>query len=149
MDYNTPTAANAGTASLIPSDWMSQTWATSDWSNSFYPPALDELFAVEAEKVAPGITQTAQNIATDGETWVESITRALNQLVMTKAQRDLLEVNITRAEQGLPPLDLTRYSGAVINPATGVPTPVPAAQAGPSPLVLLALGVGALALLRR
>lgn len=56
----------------------------------------------------------AQN-QTPGEPWYETAQKILTGLVMTQQQRQLMELNIERARQGLPPIDINRYSGVGVN----------------------------------
>lgn len=56
----------------------------------------------------------AQN-QTPGEPWYETAQKILTGLVMTQQQRQLMELNIERARQGLPPIDINAYSGVGVN----------------------------------
>lgn len=56
----------------------------------------------------------AQN-QTPGEPWYETAQKILTGLLMTQQQKQLMELNIERARQGLPPIDINRYSGVGVN----------------------------------
>ena len=66
------------------------------------------------ETIAPGITNVANAIRVEGEDWISAITRAMGQVAMADYQRRLLNVQLERARQGLPPLDASQY-GATVN----------------------------------
>lgn len=85
---------------------------------------------------APNIM--AQN-QTPGESWWETGQKILTGLVMTEQQRQLMQLNIERARQGLPPIDINRYSGVGVN--------VGLSQGTQNLVLYLALGAGALILL--
>ena len=83
------------------------------------PAAEDRGFIPEArsygvETIAPGITEVADAIRVQGEDWISSISRAMGQVAMADYQRRLLNVQLERARQGLPPLDASQY-GATVN----------------------------------
>jgi hypothetical protein len=92
----------------------------------------------EIAKIAPGIVETADRIKVAGEDWITSISRAMGQVAMADYQRRLLNVQLDRARQGLPPLNAAQY-GATVN--------VEAPQL--NFLLLAGLGLAAVLLLRR
>lgn len=68
------------------------------------------------EQTAPGIVSQSERIQLPGETFVDSLLRAITTLSMADAQRQLLKVQIQRASQGLPPLNTSQYGvGANVN----------------------------------
>lgn len=68
------------------------------------------------DDTAPGIVQQANTIRLPWESTLDSITRAISTLAMADAQRKLLNVQIQRASQGLPPLNSAQYGiGASVN----------------------------------
>jgi len=76
-----------------------------------------------------------------GEPWWQTAQKVALAIVQTDQQRQIMNLNIERARQGLPPVDPTQYSGLGV-------------QVGLSPsttnlLVLGLLGVGAILLLAR
>jgi hypothetical protein len=66
------------------------------------------------ETIAPGISDVADAIRVQGEDWISSVSRAMGQVAMADYQRRLLNVQLERARQGLPPLDASQY-GATVN----------------------------------
>ncbi|NBS80027.1 hypothetical protein EBS57_09625 [bacterium] len=60
-------------------------------------------------------------------------------MVMTNQQRQLMQINIDRAKAGLPPIDVSAYSGVGVN--------VGLSQGTQQLVLYLALGAGALLLL--
>lgn len=67
------------------------------------------------EKAAPGITKVINQQSQPGESWIDTAQRALTMLTMTQAQRQLMQINLERARQGLPPI-----SGADAGLSVGV-----------------------------
>lgn len=80
-----------------------------DWSTP--DPALQSAFAIEANTIAPGIVDYAQSIKTFGMSLIDAISQARNTLAMSDAQRQLLDIQIQRAQAGLPPMDTRQYIG--------------------------------------
>lgn len=67
-------------------------------------------YQVQLEKDAPGITQIVASQKTPSESWFDSLTRLLPSLAATYQQKQLLDVQVERARQGLPPLNTSQYS---------------------------------------
>lgn len=65
------------------------------------------------ETVAPTITEKMADTAVAGEDWITNLTRLGSALVMTVQQRQILNVQMDRAREGLPPLDMAQYSPQV------------------------------------
>lgn len=91
------------------------------------------------ESFAPNATKIIAENQTPGEPWYETAQKILTGLVMTEQQRQLMQLNIERAKQGLPPIDINRYSGVGVN--------VGLSQGTQQLVLYLALGAGALILL--
>ncbi len=125
-----------------------QPFSDATWNYSIYSPSLENQFASQANILAPGIVGFAEQISVAGESIIDAIARAMGTVQMAQAQRELLSVQIERAKLGLPPLDVSNY--APVQNASGTVTyqQVPA-KAGASPLLLLALGAGAVMLLKK
>lgn len=88
---------------------------------------------------APNATTIIAQNQTPNESWVDTAQKILTGLVMTEQQRQLMQLNIERARQGLPPIDINRYSGVGVN--------VGLSQGTQQLVLYLALGAGALLLL--
>jgi len=56
------------------------------------------------EQTAPGMTKVINQQSQPGESWIDTAQRALTMLVMTNTQRQLMQINLERARQGLPPI---------------------------------------------
>lgn len=80
-----------------------------NWGAETSPSGYDLQYAAEADRIAPGIVAIAQSIATAGETLVNAISRARTTLNMTDAQRQMLDLQINRAQAGLAPLNSSQY----------------------------------------
>jgi hypothetical protein len=107
-----------------------------NWGAETSPSGFELTYAQTADQIAPGIVDYARQFQTAGESLIEAISRARMTLAMSDAQRELLQVQIDRARQGLPPLQTTQYTGGVqgINNQT---------------LILVALALGVLILMTR
>lgn len=61
------------------------------------------------DQIAPGITTAAAQVAVPGEDWITSIMRVLPQLAMADHQRRLLNIQLERAQNNQPPLDMSNF----------------------------------------
>jgi hypothetical protein len=83
-----------------------------DWTNPADPyGTFDMQFTAVANEIAPGIVSYAQSIQTGAESIIDAISRARLQLAMSDYQRDMLQAQIDRAKQGLPPVAPTASTG--------------------------------------
>lgn len=98
----------------------------------------DEARAYGVSTIAPGLATVADEIRVSGEDWISAISRAMGTVAMADYQRRLLNVQLERARQGLPPLNASQY---------GVGVNVEAPQL--NLLLIGGLAVAALLLLRR
>ncbi len=103
-------------------------------------PSLTDTYVQTFDATAPGIVDYARAIATAGESLVSAVARARLQLDMTDAQRQLLDVQIDRAQRGLPPIQTTAYTGGGGVSAQGITI---------TPGLLLVAGLAAVVLLRK
>jgi len=67
------------------------------------------------ESFAPNASAIVAQNQTPGESWADTAQKVLTALAMTEQQRTLMQINIERARQGLPPIDINRYSGVGVN----------------------------------
>ncbi len=74
---------------------------------------MDYDFTTSLEAIAPGVTAEIGAVQAPNESWVDSLTRLLPVLATTYQQKQLLEENMRRAQQGLAPIDVSQYSPAV------------------------------------
>jgi hypothetical protein len=81
------------------------TYGTAATEERNYVPAI--------ENVAPGITEIANQIAVEGESWISAISRAMTTVAMADYQRRILNAQLERARQGLPPLQSSEYAPAI------------------------------------
>lgn len=88
------------------------------------------------ETIAPGLLDQARDIAATGENWIDSVARAMSTVAMADYQRRLLNVQLDRARQGLPPLESSQY-GLGLN--VGVNTQTALLIGGVALVALLAL----------
>ncbi len=68
-----------------------------------------------AERIAPGINAKVEQTTTPGESWLTTIQKIVPALAMTAQQAQLMSLNIERAKKGLPPIDITKYTGVGVN----------------------------------
>lgn len=76
---------------------------------------LSDAMQITMEQTAPGILDKAAAIKMPGEDTIAAISRAMTGLTMTLQQRELMNLNIERAKKGLPPIDISQYSGVGVN----------------------------------
>jgi hypothetical protein len=76
---------------------------------------LSDAMAKAMNDTAPGILDKAAAIKMPGEDTIAAISRAMTGLTMTLQQRELMNLNIERAKKGLPPIDISQYSGVGVN----------------------------------
>ena len=79
----------------------------------------DDQYATALDAIAPGVVSEVAKTKGSEETWIDSLSRLLPVLATTYQQRQLLQVQVERARQGLPPLDPSMYSPAVRVGLTG------------------------------
>lgn len=91
-----------------PEVWNFQTLPY-DFASQF--PVSQQSFTVEVERIAPGLVNYAQTIATASDTLVSALIRARSQVAMNDTQRQLLDLQLQRAQQGLPPLNTAAITG--------------------------------------
>jgi len=72
---------------------------------SVYKPAIDN--------IAPGMTQVISQQSQPGESWIDTAQRALTMIIMTNTQRQLMQINLERARQGLRPITASEAGLAV------------------------------------
>ncbi len=70
-------------------------------------------FVPVIENVAPGITEVANRIAVEGESWISTISRAMTMVAMADYQRQILKAQLERARRGEPPLQPREYAPAI------------------------------------
>lgn len=82
------------------------------WGAETSPSGFDLQYAQTANEIAPGIVDYANSIRTIGESLVDAISRARMTLAMTDYQRGMLDIQLQRAQQGLPPLPSNYGTGS-------------------------------------
>lgn len=73
----------------------------------------DSSYASTFDTVAPGFTTLIDQQQQTGESWATAAARLLPILAATEQQRQLLGVQVDRARQGLPPLNMSQYAAGV------------------------------------
>lgn len=86
---------------------------------STFDPALNDIsvldqampadYADALEYVTPTITSKIYEQQQPGESWMDTLQRTLPILVATYQQKEILDIQMERARQGLPPLDPSQY----------------------------------------
>jgi len=84
-----------------------------DTSVGFYE-AVDQL-QIASDTIAPGFNEKVAASAAPGEDWLTTAQRIMTAVTMTYQQQQLMSLNIERAKQGLPPLDINQYTGVGVN----------------------------------
>lgn len=97
-------------------------------------------YATVLEQVAPTITEKIAQQGGGGESWTDTLQRVLPMIVATAQQKQILNIQLERAKQGLPPLDNSQF---------GVGVNVGLSSETKNMLFLAALGIGAAIFLSR
>jgi len=66
-------------------------------------------------EVASGVVQKIKETQVDGESWIDTLQKLIPALTLTAQQVQLMQLNVERAKKGLPPMDITSYSGIGVN----------------------------------
>lgn len=75
---------------------------------------MPQQWATTFDTIAPGFTQQFEAATgNSSEPWYQTAIRVMGGLIMTDYQRRLLNVQLERAQQGLPPLDAAQYGVGV------------------------------------
>lgn len=111
-------------------------------------------FAMQQANANASLADTSASTGFDWQKFIEAATAATTAVFQTKAQKDMLKVNIERAKAGLPPMD-TSFAAPVIRTQFDVSPEVAAqlqqsAQAGMMNIALIGgIGLVAFMLLRK
>lgn len=80
------------------------------WGAETSPSGFDLQYRVALADLVPTVPPTAvESSKMPGENYVDAFIRLAQSLILTDAQRRLLNVQVQRAQQGLPPLDSSQY----------------------------------------
>jgi hypothetical protein len=86
-------------------DPATDAWTVDDSPSASYAQALDT--------IAPNITGIVQQNKVQDESWTDALIRLLPAVAATWQQKQLLQVQVERAKQGLPPLDANQIAAGV------------------------------------
>jgi hypothetical protein len=78
-------------------------------------------YADALESVAPNITTLVAERTEPGESWIDTLQRLLPVVAATYQQKQILDIQVERARQGLPPLNANQVAAGVnvgIDPQT-------------------------------
>jgi hypothetical protein len=75
--------------------------------------ALPTQWDMSLETLAPGVGQLIESQQGHTESWYDALARLLPVMAATYQQKQLLSVQVERARQGLPPLDVSNYAPGV------------------------------------
>jgi len=73
----------------------------------------DRGFIPAIDQAAPGLVEAANRIAVEGESWIDAISRAMTTVAMADYQRRIINAQLERARQGLPPMQPSEYAPAI------------------------------------
>ncbi len=74
-----------------------------------------QTYGASFDDIAPGITTRVEEARVTGEDWLTTMQRILSSLTLTYQQQQLMALNIQRARNGQPPVDISAYSGIGVN----------------------------------
>lgn len=67
-------------------------------------------YASSLEFAAPGITALVDDAQGPNESWMTALARLLPAVAATYQQKQILDIQMQRASQGLPPLNASQYA---------------------------------------
>ena len=70
-------------------------------------------YTTALDSIAPGITSNIAQVQQPGQSWTDTLQSLLPTLATTYQQYQLLGVQVQRAKQGLPPLNVSQYGAGV------------------------------------
>ena len=82
-------------------------------STSIDSTVADSSYAPVFNTMAPGFNTLIDQQQQPSESWIDAAARLLPILAATEQQRQLLAVQVQRAQQGLPPLNMSQYAAGV------------------------------------
>lgn len=86
------------------------------WGAETSPSGFELQYLQAADMVAPGASQAANAERLPGESYIDALARVAQTYLLADSQRRLLNIQLQRAEQGLPPLNSAQYGiGASVN----------------------------------
>jgi len=85
--------------------------STPDVSTVEIPVSYQQVF----NQAGPGVVEAIQQAQSPGENWTDTFAKIATNLGLGFQQYQLMNLNVERARQGLPPIDVARYSGAGVN----------------------------------
>jgi hypothetical protein len=66
-------------------------------------------------QAGPGVVDAIKQAQNPGEKWTDTFVKIATNLGLGVQQYQLMNLNVQRARQGLPPIDVASYSGAGVN----------------------------------
>jgi len=90
--------------------WVAAT-STPDVSTVDMPASYQQVF----NQAGPGVVEAIQQAQNPNEKWTDTFAKIATNLGLGFQQYQLMNLNVERARQGLPPIDVARYSGAGVN----------------------------------
>jgi hypothetical protein len=66
-------------------------------------------------QAGPGVVQAIKDSQNPGERWTDTFAKIATNLGLGVQQYQLMNLNVQRARQGLPPIDVSAYAGAGVN----------------------------------
>jgi hypothetical protein len=96
-------------------DNTTNSWVPATSTPDVSTPTLTPEQESALESIAPGITRMIKQAQNPGEKWTDTFTKIATNLGLGVQQYQLMNENVRRARQGLPPIDVAQYAGAGVN----------------------------------
>jgi hypothetical protein len=90
--------------------WVAAT-STPDVSTFLMPNDYQVVF----EQAGPGVVKAIKDAQNPNERWTDTFAKIATNLGLGVQQYQLMNENVRRARQGLPPIDVSAYAGAGVN----------------------------------
>jgi len=85
--------------------------STPDVSTVQMPVSYQQVF----NQAGPGVVEAINAAQNPNEKWTDTFAKIATSLGLGVQQYQLMNLNVQRARQGLPPIDVASYSGAGVN----------------------------------
>jgi hypothetical protein len=96
-------------------DTTSNSWVPATSTPDVSTVQMPNDFQAVFEQAGPGSVAALKAAQNTGEKWTDTFTRIATSLGLGVQQYQLMNLNVQRARQGLPPIDVAQYAGAGVN----------------------------------
>jgi hypothetical protein len=96
-------------------DNVNNTWVAATSTPDVSTVQMPNDFQVVFEQAGPGTVAALKAAQNPNERWTDTFAKIATNLGLGVQQYQLMNLNVQRARQGLPPIDVAAYAGAGVN----------------------------------